>query len=165
MPSTPTPGGATASRWRASDDLRTVALSSARSISAPARFIAEIGELSVQPDVPARVVIDERTGTIVIGRDVQISTVAVAHGNLTVRVTEMPEVSQPDAVLARRDGRRPPSDVSRSTSGAAGGHPQRRRSAALVRGLNRIGLKPSGIIAILQAIKTAGALQADLVVQ
>ena len=61
----------------------------------PVRFLAEIGELTVEPDTPARVVINERTGTVVIGRDVQISTVAVTHGNLTVRVTEMPVVSQP----------------------------------------------------------------------
>ncbi len=59
------------------------------------RFIAEIEELLVQPDQPARVVIDERTGTVVIGRNVQVSTVAVTHGNLTVRVVETPQISQP----------------------------------------------------------------------
>ncbi len=59
------------------------------------RLVAEIGDLTIQPDVPARVVVDQRTGTVVIGRNVQISTVAVTHGNLTVRVTETPEVSQP----------------------------------------------------------------------
>ena len=74
----------------------------ARRLSAP-RFIAEIGELVVEPDTPARVVIDERTGTVVIGRDVQISTVAVTHGNLTVRVTEAPGCFAAGAALARRD--------------------------------------------------------------
>ena len=82
--------------------------------------MAEIGELVVEPDAPARVVIDERTGTIVIGKDVQISTVAVAHGNLTVRVTESPKVSQPQpfskgetvvtpetAIAGRAEGRQP----------------------------------------------------------
>ena len=78
------------------------------STSAPPRFMAEIGELPVRADVPARVVIDERTGTIVIGRDVQVSTVAVTHGNLTVRVTEMPQGLAAAALLAaaRRSSRR-----------------------------------------------------------
>src|SRR5690606_28762587 len=71
-----------------------VTLMKPRNVSA-ARFIAEVGELLTETDAPARVVIDERTGTIVIGRDVQISTVAVAHGNLTVRVSETEKVSQP----------------------------------------------------------------------
>ena len=84
------------------NDLRTVAMTRPFFLS-PARFIAEIGELVVQADAPARVVIDERTGTIVIGKDVQISTVAVAHGNLTVRVTENAEGLAASAVLARRD--------------------------------------------------------------
>ena len=59
-------------------------------------MFADIGELEVQPDTPARVIIDERTGTIVIGARVRVSTVAVTHGNLTVRVSETPEVSQPN---------------------------------------------------------------------
>ncbi len=59
------------------------------------RLLAELGALEVDPDQPARVVIDERTGTIVIGSEVQISTVAVAHGNITVRITETPKASQP----------------------------------------------------------------------
>src|SRR5688572_20544946 len=75
-------------------DFRTVQLMPPRSVS-PTRFIAEIGDLYVEPDLPARVVVDERTGTIVIGREVRVSTVAVAHGGLTVRVTESPRASQP----------------------------------------------------------------------
>ena len=59
------------------------------------RFIAEIEAIRVRPDQTAKVVIDERTGTVVIGKDVQISTVAITHGNLTVRISEAPEVSQP----------------------------------------------------------------------
>ena len=79
-------------------DYRTILLDKPDGYSAP-RFIADLGELTVEPDSPARVVIDERTGTVVIGRDVQISTVAVTHGNLTVRVTEAPTVSQPAPLL------------------------------------------------------------------
>jgi len=146
------------------DDLRTVTLARPFYVGA-ARFMAEIGELAVQPDVPARVVIDERTGTIVIGKDVQISTVAVAHGNLTVRVTEMPKVSQPEPFSRGETVVTPESMVMADEKGGNLAIVRGTTLQTLVGGLNRIGLKPSGIIAILQAIKTAGALQADLVVQ
>ena len=76
-------------------DLRTVLLNKPPSVS-PARFVSEIGELNTQVDMPARVVVDERTGTVVIGSNVRISTVAVSHGTLTVRVTESQTVSQPN---------------------------------------------------------------------
>jgi flagellar P-ring protein precursor FlgI len=145
-------------------DLRSVAVRRPPSI-APTRLMAEIGELLVEPDAPARVVIDERTGTIVIGRDVQISTVAVTHGNLTVTVTETPQVSQPLPFSEGQTVVTPETDIS---SFEQGGEFRVVRGASLqllVHGLNRIGVKPQGIIAILQAIKTAGALQADLVVQ
>lgn len=131
----------------------------------PSRFIAEIGRLEVKPDSPARIIIDERTGTIVISRNVKVSRVAVTHGNLTVRVTETPSVSQPSPFS------RGETVVTTETSVTAG---QDQGNFAvldgvdlqtLVTGLNRMGLKPPGIIAILQAIKTAGALQAELVVQ
>lgn len=146
------------------EDLRTVTLMKPRNVGA-ARFIAEVGELLTETDAPARVVIDERTGTIVIGRDVQISTVAVAHGNLTVRVSETERVSQPAPFS---DGQTIVTPESLVTAEQEGGHMAivgGTNLQALVSGLNRIGLKPPGIIAILQAIKTAGALQAELVVQ
>jgi flagellar P-ring protein precursor FlgI len=145
-------------------DYRTVVLSKPRNVG-PVRFLAEIGELTVEPDTKARVVINERTGTVVIGRDVRISTVAVTHGNLTVRVTELPVVSQPNPFSRGETKVVPQTYVDVNEPGAqvailSGVDLQR-----LVRGLNQIGLKPSGIIAILQAIKTAGALQADVIVQ
>jgi flagellar P-ring protein FlgI len=145
-------------------DFRTIVLSKPRYIG-PVRFLSEIGELTVEPDTPARVVINERTGTVVIGRDVRISTVAVTHGNLMVRVTELPVVSQPAPFSQGKTVVVPQSVVEANEPGAqvailSGVDLQR-----LVRGLNQIGLKPSGIIAILQAIKTAGALQADVIVQ
>jgi flagellar P-ring protein FlgI len=145
-------------------DFRTIALMRPPQIGVT-RFMAEIGDLLIEPDMPARVVIDARTGTIVIGQDVQISTVAVTHGTLTVRITEKPKVSQP---LPLSDGKTvvtPQTEIDANEQGGQlaviGGTSLR----SLVAGLNRIGLKPPGIIAILQAIKTAGALQADLVVQ
>ena len=145
-------------------DLRTVSLTRPFFLSA-ARFIAEVGELSVQPDAPARVVIDERTGTIVIGKEVQISTVAVAHGNLTVRVTENSKVSQPLPFARGETVVTPDTQIEVDQKGANLAIIRGTNLQTLVAGLNRIGLKPPGIIAILQAIKSAGALQADLVVQ
>jgi flagellar P-ring protein precursor FlgI len=146
-------------------DYRTIILSRPRSV-APVRFIAEIGELLVEPDTPARVVVDERTGTVVIGRNVQISTVAVTHGNLTVRITEAPIVSQPSPFSPRGETVvTPQTFVDVNEPGAQVAILRGTDLQRLVRGLNQIGLKPSGIIAILQAIKAAGALQADLVIQ
>ncbi len=146
------------------NDLRTVAMTRPFFLS-PARFIAEVGELIVRADAPARVVIDERTGTIVIGKDVQISTVAVAHGNLTVRVTENSKVSQPLPFSRGETVVTPDTQIDVTEKGANLAIVRGTNLQTLVAGLNRIGLKPQGIIAILQAIKSAGALQADLVVQ
>jgi flagellar P-ring protein precursor FlgI len=146
------------------NDLRTVSLARPFFLT-PARFMAEIGNLPVQPDAPARVVIDERTGTIVIGKDVQISTVAVAHGSITVRVTETPQVSQPAPFSGGQTAVVPETHVSADQNGGNLAIMRGTDLQTLVSGLNKIGLKPTGIIAILQAIKSAGALQADLVVQ
>lgn len=146
-------------------DYRTIVLSRPRTVS-PVRFIAEIEELMVEPDTPARVVVDERTGTVVIGRNVQISTVAVTHGNLTVRITEAPIVSQPSPFSPKGETVVVPRTyIEANEPGANIAVLRGTDLQRLVRGLNQIGLKPSGIIAILQAIKSAGALQADLVIQ
>ncbi len=146
-------------------DLRTVVVGKPAKVSM-SRFLAEIGDLQVKADVPARVVVDQRTGTVVIGQSVQVSTVAMAHGNLTVRVTETPEVSQPNPFSDRGETvvvPRTTIDAEQESGHLAvvGGTDLQ----TLVHGLNRVGLKPTDIISILQAIKTAGALQADLVVQ
>ncbi len=145
-------------------DYRTIALEKPQGYSAP-RFIAELGELVVDPDTPARVVIDERTGTVVIGRDVQISTVAVTHGNLTVRVTEAPVVSQPAPFSRGETTVAPRTLVDASQTGGRLAIIGGTDLQTLIAGLNQIGLKPTGIIAILQAIKSAGALQAEIIIQ
>ena len=145
-------------------DSRTIALAMPRQTSVT-RFLAEIGELRVEPNIPARVVIDERTGTVVIGHDVQISAVAVTHGGLTVRVTETPEVSQPAPFS---NGQTVVTSQTAITASEPAGQVATLTGPTLktlVKGLNQIGLKPTGIISILQAIKNAGALQADLIVQ
>jgi flagellar P-ring protein FlgI len=129
------------------------------------RFLAEIGDLRVEPNTPARVVLDERTGTVVIGEDVQVSPVAVTQGGLTVRITETPEVSQPAPLsngqtVVTNQTRISAAEQTGQVATIAG--PTLR---TLVKGLNEIGVKPTGIISILQAIKSAGALQADIIIQ
>ncbi len=145
-------------------DARTVELLRPSEISS-ARFAAELGALLVEPDTAARIVLDARTGTVVIGQDVRISTVAVTHGTLTVRVNESPQVSQPNPFSQGRTVVTPNTRIDARQEGGQvqiiGGSSLR----TLVAGLNRIGVKPTGIIAILQAIKSAGALQADLTIQ
>ena len=145
-------------------DARTVLLKKPANVSVT-RFLADIGALFVVPDDPAVVVIDERTGTIVIGQSVRISTVAVTHGSLTVRVTETPAVSQPRAFSEGETtttsetsifDEQPPGQLE-----ILGGA----NLQSLVQGLNQMGLKPKGIIAILQAIKSAGALHSELIIQ
>lgn len=145
-------------------DLRTIRLTQPRGVS-PARFVAEIGELEAVADVPARVVVDERTGTIVIGRNVRISTVAVSHGTLTVRVTEGQRVSQPNPFSNGQTVVTPETAISIEEKGGKVALIKETSLDSLVKGLNRMGLKPAGIIAVLQAIKSAGALQAELVTQ
>jgi flagellar P-ring protein precursor FlgI len=145
-------------------DNRSVAVGGAPDIGAT-RLLAEIGELRVDPTVSARVVIDERTGTVVIGQDVQILPVAVTQGGLTVRINETPEVSQPAPFS---DGKTTVTTQTRITATEQVGQVGTLEGTtlkSLVRGLNQIGLKPTGIISILQAIKTAGALEADLIIQ
>jgi flagellar P-ring protein FlgI len=130
-----------------------------------ARFIAELGDLSVEPDTPARVVVDSRSGTVVIGQDVQISTVALTQGNLTVQITETPMVSQPAPFSRGRTVVTPNTEIDASQQAGPISIVRGTNLRSLVNGLNKIGLTPAGIIAILQAIKSAGALHADLVVQ
>jgi flagellar P-ring protein precursor FlgI len=145
-------------------DARSIELFRPRDVTTP-RLMAQIGELLVEPDTAARVVVDARTGTVVIGQDVQISTVAVTHGTLNVRITETPQVSQPEPLSNGKTVVAPRTQVDVNEAGGLVAVVSGSSLRALVAGLNRLGVKPSGIIAILQAIKSAGALQADLVVQ
>ncbi len=108
-----------------------------------AEFIADIETLSVIPDTIAKVIINEKTGTVVIGSDVTISSVAIAHGDLSVTIDDNPENGKKESVMNL---------PGTSTIGE------------LVRGLNSLGVKPRDLIGILQSIKAAGALQAELVI-
>jgi flagellar P-ring protein precursor FlgI len=127
-------------------------------------LLTEIEQLQIEPDLAAKIVIDERSGIIVMGRDVRVSTVAVAQGNLTVTISEAPQVSQP-APFSRGGQTRV---VPRTKIGV---HEDGKKFAVvregvslqqLVDGLNALGIGPRDLIAILQAIKAAGAIQAEI---
>jgi flagellar P-ring protein precursor FlgI len=148
----------------AEQDARTVLIQRPQNISA-ARFYAELENIVVESDTPARVVIDERTGTIVIGQQVRISRVAISHGTLTVRVTEMPRVVQPEPFSRGETAVEPFTEIEVDQPDARVALLDGPDLETLVSGLNRLGVKPDGIIAILQGIKSAGALQAELVLQ
>lgn len=141
-------------------------------LTAPAAYandmtalLADIEQLRIEPDQPARVVIDETTGVIVLGNDVRVNTVAIAQGNLTIRVTEIPQVSQPapfaqtgDTVVVPRTQIDVVEGDSKLAVVESGVNLQE-----LVDGLNSLGISPRDMISILQALKTAGALQAEIV--
>lgn len=146
------------------EDFRTVSITRPKKTTA-SRLMAVLGNLQVEADSPARVVIDEKTGTIVIGSKVRVSPVAIAHGTITIRVTESPEVVQPAPFSDGRTAVQQSTDIAAEQKTAKVAVLEGPSLERLVHGLNRIGLKPNGIIAILQAIKTAGALQAELVIQ
>ena len=138
-----------------------------RTLDKITQFISRIEELPVSPDAIARVVINERTGTIVAGENVRISTVAVAHGNLTITISERQEASQPGSfapasattqVLDRTD-----IDVEENEAKL---HviPDGVNISEIARALNVLGVTPRDLISIFQAIKHAGALHAELVI-
>jgi len=127
-------------------------------------FISRIQNLSIIPETRARVVINERTGTIVVGSDVRISPVAIAHGNLFVTIETTPVISQPppfsegETVVEEKVGIKAEEEVGRIAllEGAT--------VEELVKSLNALGVSPRDMIAIFQALKEAGALQAELVI-
>ncbi len=137
----------------------------------PARFkgnmiklLTDIEQLRVEPDQLARVVIDERSGIIVMGKDVRVSTVAVAQGNLTVTISEQPQVSQPEPFSRGQTVVTPRTSVKVDTEGGnkLALVKESVTLAELVDGLNALGIGPRDLISILQAIKSAGALQAEI---
>jgi flagellar P-ring protein precursor FlgI len=126
-------------------------------------LLTEIEQLQIEPDEPAKIVIDERSGIIVMGRDVRVSTVAVAQGNLTVTISESPQVSQPNPLSRGRTVRVPRTRVGVQEDGRKLAVVDEGVSLQqLVDGLNALGVGPRDLIAILQAIKAAGAIQADI---
>jgi flagellar P-ring protein precursor FlgI len=129
------------------------------------RLMADIENLVVETDSPARVVINERTGTIVIGADVRVARVAVSYGTLTVQVSENPQIIQPEPFSRGETAVQSQTDIMAVQDGSQVAIVEGPDLRTLVAGLNGIGVKADGIIAILQGIKSAGALQAELVLQ
>ncbi|OIQ03782.1 MAG: flagellar biosynthesis protein FlgA [Zetaproteobacteria bacterium CG06_land_8_20_14_3_00_59_53] len=126
-------------------------------------LISMLEAIEVTTDHPAVVVMDEKTGTIVMGSEVRIDTVAVAHGNISVSVTESPQVSQPKAFAAGSTTTVDRTDVKVNEEDAQlVVLPKKVSLSDLVAALNSVGATPSDLIAVLQAIKAAGALHAEL---
>jgi flagellar P-ring protein precursor FlgI len=126
-------------------------------------FVNTVMNLEIQPETFAKVVMDERTGTIVMGSEVRISTVAVAHGNLNVTITNHVEVSQPQPLSGGQTvvTNEPTIEVAEEKTQLMV-VPEGVTVSDLVKALNAIGVAPRDLISILQAIKAAGALHADL---
>lgn len=174
---------------RFKDDLAKPVDSGTLKIKIPESFqnrvvnlIADLENLEVVPDSVAKVIVNERTGTVVIGENVRISKVAVAHGNLSIQIKETKEVSQP-LPFSPKGGGSAPVQMDGGVIVSPGGStvvtpksdvavseektrlllvPDGRTIGELVSGLNAIGVTPRDLITILQAMKAAGALQAEL---
>ena len=129
--------------------------------------LALVEDLRVEPDSHAIVVIEESSGTIVMGANVRISTVAIAQGNLTIRVTETPVVSQPGPLSNGTTTTVPRTNIQidNSSDKKLGILTANVTLRDLVASLNALGVGPRDMISILQSIKAAGALQADLVIR
>ena len=128
-------------------------------------FVAQLETLPIDTDVVARVVINERTGTVVVGGNVRLGPAAVAHGNLSVRITTRYQVSQPLPYTRGDTVTVPEQDVDVEEGTAqlialeAGTTLQ-----TVVSALNTLGVSPRDVIAIVQALKAAGALRAEIVI-
>ncbi|PPR79880.1 MAG: Flagellar P-ring protein [Alphaproteobacteria bacterium MarineAlpha3_Bin5] len=150
----------------AATDLSTIVVAIPESYkNSVVNLITDIEQLRVEPDQMARVIVDEQSGTIVMGENVRISTVAIAQGSLTIRITETDQVSQPGPfaeVGATTTVDRTNIDVDEGEDKRLTVLPPGVTLQELVNGLNALGIGPRDMITILQAIKTAGALQAEI---
>lgn len=130
-----------------------------------AEFISLIENTEVEPDVPARVVVNERTGTVIVGENVTITPVAIAHGNLRIEVKNFPIVSQP-APFSKGETTVVPNTQTTvtDTSGKMLAFDASANIKDVARVLNALGVTPRDLVAIFQALKQAGALKAELVI-
>ncbi|WP_034608892.1 flagellar basal body P-ring protein FlgI [Desulfovibrio aminophilus] len=138
-------------------------------LSVPDRFrgnmvplMASLENLDVSPDARAKVVVDEKTGTVVVGNDVRLSRVAVAHGNLQIVISESQQVSQPGPFSQGRTVTTPQTNVSVNEQNNRLMLVEGATLQELVDGLNSIGATPRDLISIIRTLKSAGALHADL---
>ena len=133
-------------------------------VQAPTAFLANMGGLEIEPDTTAKVAVNERTGTVVMGGNVRISSVGVAHGNLVVTVGESAAVVQPESFSGGVTVVTPRTDITADEEGGAMiAMPATTTVRDMVRVLNSLGAKPRDVIEILQAISKAGALHGELV--
>jgi len=131
----------------------------------PVNLIAEIENMNIEPDVSARVVINEKTGTIVAGEHVTISSVMLAHGNLNIEIQSTPLVSQPESFSQGKTVLTRDQQLTVQPETARIMHIQQQASIGdLAKALNDIGATPRDIIAIFQALRAAGSLRAELVI-
>ncbi|ADO43513.1 flagellar basal body P-ring protein FlgI [Ketogulonicigenium vulgare] len=149
-------------------DAGTVIVSIAQTqASSPAHAMSQIENILVEPEIRARVVVDQRSGTIVIGEDVRISRVAVSQGRLTVRVEESPMVVQPNPFSNGETVVVPQSTAALSVDPGTGGMAEVNTGTSLselVAGMNALGVAPHDMIDILKSIRAAGALHAEFIV-
>ena len=129
-------------------------------------LVTQVGDLEIKVDQPARVVINEASGTVVMNADVRITPVAIAQGGLTITVSETPQVSQPAPLSNGQTTVVPRTQVQvNDGNGASLALVHGASLQSLVSGLNKLGVSPRDLITILQAVKSAGALQAEIEVQ
>ena len=147
-------------------DATSVKVNAPKNIGQRVGFVSMIENLEVNPaEAVARVIVNSRTGTVVINSTVRVSPAAVAHGSLTVTISENVQVSQPNPLAAGETAVVPQSDVAVAESGS-------RMFVfdpgvtldTVVRAVNQVGAGPSDLVAILEALKQAGAMKADLVI-
>ncbi|WP_235950877.1 flagellar basal body P-ring protein FlgI [Permianibacter fluminis] len=147
-------------------DAGTIEVGAPRDPSQRVTFMSVLENLTLEPGEPAaRVVINSRTGTIVIGNHVRVKKAAVAHGNLVVTITEQQNVSQPNALAQGNTVTTPQSNVAVNQDDSRMFlFPAGVTLEQIVRAVNAVGAAPGDLMAILEALKQAGALQAELVV-
>jgi flagellar P-ring protein precursor FlgI len=149
-------------------DAGTVALDVvAANMRSPAHVLGRVENLLIAPESRARVVVDQRSGTIVMGTDVRISEVAVAQGNLTLSVQEAPQVVQPNPFAQGRTVVVPDTtiDVTQEKGTGLAMVTGGTNLSQVVAGLNALGVAPNDMIDILKSINSAGALHAEFIVQ
>jgi flagellar P-ring protein FlgI len=128
------------------------------------QLVAAIEQIEIKPDIRAKIILDERTGTVVLGENVTISSVAIAHGNLSVHIKENKNVSQPTPfsqggqTVVTEDSQVNVSEENKKLILMPAGT----SLGDVVKALNAVGVSPRDLVAVFQAIKASGALQADL---
>ncbi|HEV7179744.1 MAG TPA: flagellar basal body P-ring protein FlgI, partial [Candidatus Baltobacteraceae bacterium] len=129
----------------------------------PVQFLADASDLTFAQDELAKVVMNERTGTIVFGGDIKLAPCAIAHGDLTITITTQNQVVQPNPLASGQTALQQNSQIAASERGKqltfiAGAA----TLSSVVRALNALGVSPRDLIAIVQALRASGSLQADL---